>query len=235
MVVCLWSCPRTISTALMYSFSQRNDTIVYDEVLYPYYLKVTGKEHPGRNEILTSMDSNSSSVIENLILQNTDNVHFHKLMAHFLIDIDLSFLLQVKNILLIRSPKFIISSYSKVIDKISIDDIGIKKQYDLYHYLNQYKRKPIVIDASHLIDNPKKILKFLCYNLGVKFYSSMLRWDRGPIKEDGIWAKYWYTNVHNSTNFEKTKNEVDIKPMYKDLLNESQRYYEFLYSKISYD
>ena len=47
MVVCLWSCPRTISTALMYSFSQRNDTIVYDEVLYPYYLKITGKKHPG--------------------------------------------------------------------------------------------------------------------------------------------------------------------------------------------
>ena len=63
----------------------------------------------------------------------------------------------------------------------------------------------------------------------------MLRWNSGPIKEDGIWAKYWYTNVHNSTKFEKTKNEANIKSNYKDLLNESQRYYEFLYSKINYN
>ncbi|MEL6485451.1 MAG: sulfotransferase family protein, partial [Bacteroidota bacterium] len=28
--VCLWSGPRNISTALMYSFAQRQDTRVYD-------------------------------------------------------------------------------------------------------------------------------------------------------------------------------------------------------------
>ena len=37
--ICLWSGPRNISTALMYSFAQRSDTIVYDEPFYAYYLK----------------------------------------------------------------------------------------------------------------------------------------------------------------------------------------------------
>ena len=27
----------------------------------------------------------------------------------------------------------------------------------------------------------------------------------GPKKEDGIWAKYWYQNVHNTTTFNKYK------------------------------
>ena len=38
-IICLWSCPRNISTALMYSFAQREDVQVFDEPLYAHYLK----------------------------------------------------------------------------------------------------------------------------------------------------------------------------------------------------
>ena len=46
--ICLWSGPRNVSTALMYSFAQRNDVRVVDEPLYGHYLKVTGAQHRGR-------------------------------------------------------------------------------------------------------------------------------------------------------------------------------------------
>ena len=36
--ICLWSGPRNVSTAMMYSFAQRDDTVVYDEPFYGYYL-----------------------------------------------------------------------------------------------------------------------------------------------------------------------------------------------------
>ncbi len=42
----MWSGPRNISTALLRSFSNRDDTIVYDEPFYSYYLKETGLNHP---------------------------------------------------------------------------------------------------------------------------------------------------------------------------------------------
>ncbi|MEL0010468.1 MAG: sulfotransferase family protein, partial [Bacteroidota bacterium] len=35
--ICLWSGPRNISTALMYSFGQRSDTTIVDEPLYAHY------------------------------------------------------------------------------------------------------------------------------------------------------------------------------------------------------
>ncbi|WP_428842554.1 hypothetical protein [Panacibacter microcysteis] len=35
--ICLWSSPRNISTAMMYSFGRRADTIVFDEPLYAHY------------------------------------------------------------------------------------------------------------------------------------------------------------------------------------------------------
>ena len=37
----MWSGPRNISTALLRSFSNRDDTIVYDEPFYSYYLNET--------------------------------------------------------------------------------------------------------------------------------------------------------------------------------------------------
>ena len=107
-IICLWSCPRNISTALMYSFAQRKDTRVIDEPLYAHYLKKSGAKHPGRDEVLNTLENNGNKVVEKVILQQSDKLLFHKLMTHFLIDINLDFLSDVINIIFIRNPKNII-------------------------------------------------------------------------------------------------------------------------------
>ena len=55
--ICLWSGPRNVSTAMMYSFAQRSDTVVYDEPFYGYYLYKTKAKiyHPGADEIIKSL------------------------------------------------------------------------------------------------------------------------------------------------------------------------------------
>ena len=62
-----WSGPRNISTALMYSFRERVDTTVIDEPFYAHYLRVSGREHPGYQEVLDSQDQYSEQVIRNVI------------------------------------------------------------------------------------------------------------------------------------------------------------------------
>ncbi len=47
--------PRNISTAMMYSFRSRPDTSVFDEPLYANYLRVSGIEHPGREETMATL------------------------------------------------------------------------------------------------------------------------------------------------------------------------------------
>ena len=47
-IINLISGPRNLSTALMYSFSQRPDTVVIDEPFYAHYLVTTGIDHPSR-------------------------------------------------------------------------------------------------------------------------------------------------------------------------------------------
>src|SRR5690606_17661251 len=66
--ICLWSSPRNISTAMMYSFAQRSDTTVVDEPLYAHYLLQSGAAHPGREGTLQSMENDGQKVIEKVIL-----------------------------------------------------------------------------------------------------------------------------------------------------------------------
>ena len=54
----VWSGPRNISTALMYSFAQRGDTRVFDEPLYAHYLTHTDARtyHPGAEDVIAAQD-----------------------------------------------------------------------------------------------------------------------------------------------------------------------------------
>ena len=111
----LLSSPRNISTALMYSFAQRTDTVVVDEPLYAYYLACTEIEHPGQKEILESQSQDAQEVIDRIIFAPyPQKVLFLKNMAHHMVGFDEQFLEQLINIIFIRNPKQIIVSYAKV-------------------------------------------------------------------------------------------------------------------------
>ncbi|KAK6915543.1 hypothetical protein RJ641_020660, partial [Dillenia turbinata] len=56
-VIHSWSAPRSLSTSLMYSFSQRDDMEVLDEPLYANFLWLTGVQRPYRDEVLSKMPS----------------------------------------------------------------------------------------------------------------------------------------------------------------------------------
>ena len=231
-IICLWSCPRNISTALMYSFAQREDTQVFDEPLYAHYLKISGANHPAREEVLQSLENDGNKVVQDVILQKSKKVLFHKLMTHFLIDIDTTFLLKVSNIIFIRNPKEIIASYSKVIPNPKLEDIGLKQQYKLYLSLEEQGNMPIILDSKYLLQNPELILKRLCDLLEISFDQKMLKWRKGARKEDGVWAKHWYANAHNSTGFlPYAEKEIKLSGSNVTLAKKCSPYYEFLTAK----
>ena len=64
--IALWSGPRNISTAMMYSFGNRLDTSVVDEPLFGYFLKQTGVWRPSKDEVLKSMETDPFVIIDKL-------------------------------------------------------------------------------------------------------------------------------------------------------------------------
>ena len=230
--ICLWSCPRNVSTALMYAFAQREDTKVFDEPLYAHYLKVSGVKHPGREKVLQALENDGDKVVYEVILQKSEKLIFHKLMTHFLLGIDTEFLSEVVNIIFIRNPEEIITSYSKVIPNPSMNDIGVKQQYELFLDLERRGIEPIVLDSKYLLKNPELMLSKLCKILDVSFDEKMLEWKKGARKEDGVWAKYWYKNIHNSTGFlPYAKKAITLTGSNAELAEECLPYYKFLTAK----
>jgi hypothetical protein len=62
--ICLWSCLRNVSTALMYAFAQRVDIQVFDEPLYAHYLKVSGAIHPAREKVLQALENKGGVLMQ---------------------------------------------------------------------------------------------------------------------------------------------------------------------------
>lgn len=197
----LWSSPRNVSTAFMYSFAQRNDTMVIDEPLYAHYLSNSTVTHPGQKEILDSQDNIGDNVMKHICSLRSPEIVFCKQMTHHIVNLNTNFLTLGINLLFIRDPKAIISSYSKVIPKPTIDDIGIKMQVELLHKLKKNQAQYLVIDSADLLKNPELFLARLCKSIDIPFDKNMLAWKPDAIKEDGVWAKYWYKNVHQSKGF----------------------------------
>ena len=216
----------------MYAFAQREDTQVFDEPLYAHYLKVSGAIHPGREKVLQSLENDGDKVVYEVILQKSEKLIFHKLMTHFLLGIDTEFLSEVVNIIFIRNPEEIITSYSKVIPNPSMNDIGVKQQYELFLDLEKRGIEPIVLDSKYLLKNPELMLSRLCKILDVSFDKKMLEWKKGARIEDGVWAKYWYENIHNSTGFlPYAKKAITLTGSNAELAEECLTYYKFLTAK----
>ena len=226
----LWSGPRNISTALMYSFAQRPDTLVFDEPLYAHYLLTTGIEHPGKSDILATMQNSGQRVINEIILGDFDqSVLFFKQMTHHLVHISLDFLQQTRHLILIRNPKKVLFSYGKVIEQPTLLDIGIKQSFDLVQHLHQKNIPYTIVDSDRILKNPQKTLSLICQQMGIPFDDNMLRWEKGAIAQDGIWAKYWYANVHQSTGFEPyIDKEITLAPHLQAIYEQAKPYYDSL-------
>ncbi|GGD82416.1 sulfotransferase-like domain-containing protein [Planktosalinus lacus] len=230
--ISLWSGPRNISTTLMYSFGQREDTQVFDEPLYGYYLKNSRAKnyHPGAEETINTMETKGEKVVEMMLTHNKKPVLFFKNMTHHLLPgLDRGFLKELTNIILTRDPAEMLPSYAEVVENPTMEDVGYKMQVGLLEQLQKENVPVIVIDSKAVLLNPKMQLKKICAAIGIPFEPKMLHWKPGVRPEDGSWAKYWYANIHQSTGFNPyTPKTAPFPEKLKPLLEECLPYYEKL-------
>lgn len=229
MILNLISGPRNISTALMYSFAQRSDTVVRDEPFYAVYLSLTGAAHPGAEDVLCSLPCDETEVREQLAAARAQPVLFLKNMAHHLEVLDEPSIEGAINIFLIRDPAQILASYAQVIARPVMRDIGIAYQHTLFHQLRKEGRDPLVIDSGILLRDPEAVLAKVCGHCGLAYEQRMAHWPAGPKAYDGVWAPYWYANVHRSTGFERQPTSSRPLPAeLAGLCREARRFYENL-------
>ena len=232
MPICLWSGPRNVSTALMYSFAQLSEVRVVDEPLYGHYLRVSGAQHPGRRQVMDALNCDGDAVMQSLLRAQAEDssvVLFIKHMAHHLLDLDLSFLQVSNNVFLIREPREMLPSLTVQLPHATLSDTGLQRQWELFSELSNRGQQPVILDSRELLLDPENVLRALCARLGLRFDSGMLAWDAGGRPEDGVWAPHWYHEVHKSTGFAPYKSKLRFPKHLQELLDDCRPYYEKLY------
>jgi Sulfotransferase domain len=203
--VAMWSGPRNISTAMMRAFENRPDTFVVDEPLYAAYLTRTGIDHPARAEVLASQPTDVAKAVAELSepLPPGCRVHYAKHMAHHVFrDMDLTWTLRFRNVMLIRDPAEVVASYVRARETCEPDDIGLPQQAWLLELWDEHAAEVPIIDAREFLAAPEAHLCWLCDWLGIPFTDRMLSWPSGPRESDGVWAPHWYAAVQSSTGFQ---------------------------------
>ncbi|ABA80395.1 HAD family hydrolase [Rhodobacter sphaeroides] len=233
MRIAMWSGPRNLSTAMMYSFAARGDCGIWDEPFYAAYLKATGIDHPMRAEILAAHETDASVIADRCSGEAPlgEPIFYQKHMTlHMIPSFDRGFMRDCENVFLIRHPTRVVASYAKKREGPSLADIGFVQQAKLFDEVAQWLgRPPLVVDSADVRQDPKGMLTALCAALGLPFTEAMLRWPAGGHKADGVWAPHWYGAVHLSSGFEDPEGPLpDLAPHYADLARQALPHYERL-------
>ena len=229
--IAMWSGPRNISTAMMYSFANRSDCLAWDEPFYGAYLKESGLTHPMRENILQSCETDWSEVAKRCASQSEKPIFYQKHMTHHMLaNFSRKFIRTLTNSFLIRSPEKVLASYAKKHDEVSLHAIGFVEQAEIFDEVAQhFGHAPPVVDADLHLENPRESLVKLCAALAIPFDEAMLHWAKGPKSCDGVWAPHWYNAVWQSTGFEKqAEREISLGATLQKVADQARPYYEKL-------
>jgi hypothetical protein len=230
--IAMWSGPRNISTAMMYSFASRPDCAVWDEPFYAFYLANAGITHPLNQEIIDAGEPDWDAVVE-LCTRKVPGkpLHYQKHMTHHMLDgFDRSWLHALDNAFLIRSPERVLDSYARKRDEVTLRDIGFAEQAEIFDLVCDATGKaPPVVDTDDILADPEATLSKLCEALAIPFSPDMLTWQPGSKPFDGIWAPHWYNAVWRSSGFNKPPaNNVELGPDHQRIVDQARPLYEKL-------
>lgn len=212
--IAMWSGPRNVSTALMRSWGNRDDTHVADEPFYAYYLTQRPTDHPGVEAVIELHETDWRKVVAALTgpVPGGKAVFYQKHMAHHLLpEVDRGWMAGVQHCFLIRHPREVVFSLVQHMPHPTVRDTGFPQEAEIFDYVcQQTGQVPPVVDARDLLRDPERILRLLCERLGVAFSARMLSWPAGQRATDGIWGRYWYAGVRKSTGFQAYVPREDV-------------------------
>lgn len=228
--IAMWSGPRNLSTAMMYSFGGRADCSVVDEPFYAAYLAMTGIVHPMQDEILQSQSQSAEQVSDQLLAPIDKPVFYQKHMTqHMVSGVPRDWMVQVINVFLIRHPARVVASYGKKRESLNLEDIGFRQQAQLFDQVCALGQKPVVIDSYDIRRDPEGMMRKLCEVIDLPWDVGMLRWQSGGHASDGVWASHWYGAVHRSTGFAEAEGDLPrLETDYAEVVAQAMPYYDRL-------
>jgi len=150
---------------------------------------------------------------------------------HLLPQLDRAWLAALENCFLIREPEAVMASYAAVRSAATLADIGFVQQAELFDEVRRISgQTPLVIDSHDFLLDPRAMLEAFCARCAIDFSTDMLHWPAGPRASDGVWARYWYEAVWQSTGFAPYRQRTyTLSGRDRDIACAARPYYETLH------
>jgi hypothetical protein len=197
--IVMWSCPRSLSTALLRSWSQRRDTTAIDEPFYGAWLREQPEVHPNAAALLRSLDTDRFQVAQTLRKGSPTELQYEKQIAqHVTVPFVKRQMPDVRHAFLIRHPARQLNSLARVLGDFPLELSGWPMLEELHAF---FGGGAPILDADDLGRDPARALRSLCHALSVPYDDAMLTWPEGKHEAEGAWAASWYESVQASKGF----------------------------------
>ena len=133
-----------------------------------------------REEVIASQPNDWRNVVTGLLGRVPGNkpVYYQKHMTHHMIPaFGRGWLAQVRNAFLIRDPAAVLASYVAKRGEVTLADIGIVQQRELFEQeADRLGRAPPIVEGADILADPARVLARLCSALGIAYDDAMLHW-----------------------------------------------------------
>lgn len=241
-IIALWSHPRSMSTATERIMRERGDlTCFHEPFMYDYYVNRKASKMP-HFDVDPAHPVSYEAIRDSLLQQATTNTVFIKDMSYYVVDritTDQRIAPYLINCFLIRDPLAAITSYARLDEELTLEEVGLEAQWQHFHALCTAASKPVVLDADDIRTTPKELISRWWQLIGLPPCDQAFAWTSNT-PEDWKQVGNWHQNASTSTQIrppdhrEKKQQLQTFKslsldrPQLEDYLQHHQPFYDKL-------
>ncbi|MFJ5999324.1 sulfotransferase family protein [Streptomyces sp. NPDC092370] len=227
LLLALWSAPRSRSTAFERMMMERGD---FDVVHEPFShvadfgsAEVAGRTVASETELIEAL----RAVPGRVFFKDTTDFHYPALLA------DTDFLTSATHTFIIRDPAEVIASHAALNPRLTRDEIGFSRLYEIYNaVVAATGTEPVVIDSDDLLDRPEATVRAYCERVGIPFQAAALHWEPG-VPPQWQRTEKWHRDASKSSTFTRRSTEDTGAGVADDpVLGEFHRFHLPYYMKL---
>ena len=223
--------PRSISTAFERVFVERGDFKLFHEPFSASYYYSTERRSDRFAGQEPKAEYGHKKILADLLAPREEPVFFKDMAYHVAGFMTPDFASEFRNTFIIREPRYVIASLHKMWPDFTLEEAGYEELHRLFEYALEEGQEPIVVDATHLTENPEGVVAAYCALLGVPFIREAFTWEPREVPEWKMWDE-WHEDAQNSTGIGKiSREEVELPEELEEVYRRCLPYYEDLYAK----
>ena len=224
--VALWSVPRSISTAFERVFVERDDFEVFHEPFGESYYYSEERLSDRYSDEEPRPEDNYENVLARLLEPHEKRVFVKDMAYQAKPLIGPEFASRFRNTFIIRDPKYVIASLSRMWPDFTLEETGFEQLYRLFRYATEVDPEDVVVvDSMTFSENPVGVLAAYCEHLKIPFRTDSLSWRPGEVREWESWEG-WHEEAQQSTGIKPAeRKDPELPPELQEAYEYCLPYY----------